>query len=85
MIEIGYFKANIILSNIMDPNHLKCAYTILRWTDTGRGIMAAILFLITQLNVQKWFKMYQMCAFNNYPAHFGRISASGGEIFENSN
>ena len=29
VIEIGYFKANIILSNVMDPNHLKCAYTIL--------------------------------------------------------
>ena len=30
----------------------------LRWTDTGSRIMAAILFLITYQNIQKWFKMY---------------------------
>ena len=58
---------------------------ILRWTDTGSRVMAAILFLITYQNIQKWFKIYQICAFNNFPAHFGRISARGAKIFENSN
>ena len=57
----------------------------LRWTDTGSRIMAAILFLITYQNIQKWFKIYQICAFNNFPSHFDRISPRGGEIFENSN
>ena len=28
----------------------------LMWTDTGSRIMAAILFLITYQNIQKWLK-----------------------------
>ena len=58
---------------------------VLRWTDTGSRIMADILFLITYHNVQKSFQICQIGAFNNFPAHFGRISARGDEIFENSN
>ena len=57
----------------------------LRWTDTGSRIMAAILFLITYQNIQKWFKTYQICAVNNFLSHFGQISARGDKIFENSN
>jgi hypothetical protein len=35
--------------------------------------MAAILFLIIYQNIQKWFKIYQICAFNNFLSHFDRI------------